>query len=133
MLCEIDGCLKCTFSYLITLKKQKGSPSINKYCQQCLLSFETRKKCPILLLQVIYCPSIIFFLLHRIRGGNQGVVDTDEAEVDLLMETVSQHLLNTMNINMQNMALVGVNTLYGSFFFNGKVIMQLHYIMLLYL
>jgi hypothetical protein len=28
MLREIDGCLKCTFSHLITLKNKKGSPNV---------------------------------------------------------------------------------------------------------
>jgi hypothetical protein len=46
MLREVDGCLKCTFSHLITLQDENGSPGINKYCQQYLQSITTTKKVP---------------------------------------------------------------------------------------
>jgi hypothetical protein len=45
MLRVIDGCLiKMHFLSFDYIDKQKGSPSINKYCQQCLHSFKTKKK-----------------------------------------------------------------------------------------
>jgi hypothetical protein len=46
MLHEVDGCLKCTFSYLITLENKNGSPSIKNIANNVCTPLQTNKKVP---------------------------------------------------------------------------------------
>jgi hypothetical protein len=58
MLCEVDKCLKRTFSRLITLQDE-NTPSVNKYYEQSLHSFRyIEKKVP------FYCCNSLIQTLH---------------------------------------------------------------------